>query len=151
VDHAKRLDLLSQIVLNMDVAVVGPAVEECLAAGIPASRILADGLSAGMRIVGEKFKSGEIYMPEVLVSCDVYYRGLETLRPHIRDAGAQRKGKLILGTIHGDIHTVGKDVAIPSSRPPATMSSTSAWTSPTPASSRPSASTTPISSASAPT
>ena len=112
-DHAKRLDLLSQIVLNMDVAVVGPAVEECLAAGIPASRILADGLSAGMRVVGEKFKSGEIYMPEVLVSCDVYYRGLETLRPHIRDAGAQRKGKLILGTIHGDIHTVGKDVAIP--------------------------------------
>jgi 5-methyltetrahydrofolate--homocysteine methyltransferase len=113
VDDTKRLEQLSQIVLDMDGAGVGPAVEDCLRSGIPASRILAEGLSSGMRMVGEKFKNGEIYMPEVLVSCDVYYKGLELVRPHIQGAEGQVKGKIILGTIHGDIHTVGKDVAVP--------------------------------------
>jgi len=76
--------------------------------------ILSAGLSAGMRRVGEKFKQGEIFMPEVLVCCDVYYRGLEILRPLIRHSGGGgARGKIILGTIHGDIHTVGKDVAAP--------------------------------------
>jgi 5-methyltetrahydrofolate--homocysteine methyltransferase len=77
-------------------------------------RIVTDGLSAGMRKVGEKFKTGEIYMPEVLVSCDVYYRGLEAVRPHIQPSDRKAaRGRIVLGTIHGDIHTVGKDVAVP--------------------------------------
>ncbi len=103
---------LAQMVIDMDVDGVAGAVRECLEAGLPASRILAEGLSAGMRRVGELFKGGEIYMPEVLVSCDVYYRGLEVVRPHIGD-GEGSRGRMVLGTIHGDIHTVGKDVAIP--------------------------------------
>lgn len=112
-DDTKQLEQLSRMVLEMDIAGVGVAVEECLASSIPASRILAEGLSAGMRTIGEKFKCGEVYMPEVVVACDVYYRGLEILRPHIQGVEGQIKGKMILGTIHGDIHTVGKDVAIP--------------------------------------
>ncbi len=112
-DHDERLARLAALVLEMDVGGVGRQIEECLAAGLPASRILAEGLSAGMREVGEKFRNGEIYMPEVLVSCDVYYQGLEAVRPLLRQEGPAGRGKMILGTIHGDIHTVGKDVAIP--------------------------------------
>jgi 5-methyltetrahydrofolate--homocysteine methyltransferase len=98
----------------MDVDGVGGIVDECLAAGLPPARVLAEGLSAGMRVVGEKFKNGEIYMPEVLVSCDVYYRGLEKLKPLIEtSSGSAPRGKMIIGTIYGDIHTVGKDVAVP--------------------------------------
>lgn len=105
---------LAECVLQMDVDGVRRNAEAGLAAGIPPGRLIADGLSAGMRKVGEKFKSGEIYMPEVLVSCDVYYKGLEALRPHLPPAGAgPRRGRMILGSIHGDIHTVGKDVAVP--------------------------------------
>ena len=109
----QALERLSALVLEMDVDGVAKAVEDCLGAGLPPPRILSEGLSAGMRMVGEKFKAGEIYMPEVLVSCDVYYRGLEILRPLIAAESAGNRGKLILGTIHGDIHTVGKDVAVP--------------------------------------
>lgn len=98
----------------MDIDSVSATIEACLAAGLPPEQILAEGLSAGMRTVGEKFKSGEIYMPEVLVSCDVYYRGLERLKPLIQSDGARgQRGKMIIGTIFGDIHTVGKDVAVP--------------------------------------
>jgi len=114
VEHSERLERLAEAVLGMDLEGVGPLVEDCLAAGLSPMEILSAGLSAGMRRVGEKFKQGEIFMPEVLVCCDVYYRGLEILRPLIRHSGGGgARGKIILGTIHGDIHTVGKDVAAP--------------------------------------
>ena len=113
-DSTDKLKRLAQAVVDMDTAGVAAGVEDCLAAGVAPSRILGEGLSAGMRQVGEKFKVGEIYMPEVLVSCDVYYKGLELVRPLIESAqGRGQRGKMILGTIHGDIHTVGKDVALP--------------------------------------
>lgn len=113
-ENAGKLQRLAQAVLELDLENVGPIVEDCLAAGLSPAAILSGGLSAGMRQVGEKFKQGEIFMPEVLVACDAYYRGLEILRPLIGRAGcAEARGKLIIGTIYGDIHTVGKDVAAP--------------------------------------
>jgi 5-methyltetrahydrofolate--homocysteine methyltransferase len=114
VEKAERLQKLAQAVLEMDVEGIVPLVEDSLAAGLSPVEILAEGLSAGMRQVGERFKQGEIFMPEVLVSCDVYYRGLEILRPLIRQTGGGPvRGKMIIGTIYGDIHSVGKDVAVP--------------------------------------
>jgi 5-methyltetrahydrofolate--homocysteine methyltransferase len=114
VEKAERLQKLAQAVLEMDVEGIVPLIEDSLAAGLSPVEILAEGLSAGMRQVGERFKQGEIFMPEVLVSCDVYYRGLEILRPLIRQTGGGPvRGKMIIGTIYGDIHSVGKDVAVP--------------------------------------
>ena len=113
-EKAERLQKLAQAVLEMDLEGIVPLVEDSLAAGLSPVEILAEGLSAGMRQVGERFKQGEIFMPEVLVSCDVYYRGLEILRPLIRQTGGGPvRGKMIIGTIYGDIHSVGKDVAVP--------------------------------------
>jgi len=114
VEKAERLQKLAQAVLEMDLEGIVPLVEDSLAAGLSPVEILAEGLSAGMRQLGERFKQGEIFMPEVLVSCDVYYRGLEILRPLIRQTGGGPvRGKMIIGTIYGDIHSVGKDVAVP--------------------------------------
>jgi 5-methyltetrahydrofolate--homocysteine methyltransferase len=114
VENSLKLERLARLVLGMDADGVTREVEECLRGSISPMHILTDGLSAGMRLVGEKFKKGEVYMPEVLVACDVYYKGLEAVRPHIQPSDLHGgRGKIILGTIHGDIHTVGKDVAIP--------------------------------------
>jgi len=113
-EHPEILGQLAQAVIDMDVEGIAAWMEAGLAAGLAPARLLAEGLSAGMRAVGEKFKNGEVYMPEVLVSCDVYYQGLEKLKPLLGSAGGRgQRGKMILGTIYGDIHTVGKDVAAP--------------------------------------
>ncbi len=113
-DPSAMLSHLAQSILDMDFNGIQGKTKECIDAGISAEKIISEGLSAGMRRVGVKFKNGEVYMPEVLVSCDVYYKGLELARPLLKPRDASlRRGKMILGTIHGDIHTVGKDVALP--------------------------------------
>jgi 5-methyltetrahydrofolate--homocysteine methyltransferase len=104
---------LADAVENLDSKGVRPLVEEALAAGLQPAAVLNDGLSAGMRRVGAKFNSGEMYMPEVLVACDVYFAGLEVVRPLLSADSAHQLGTMVLGNIHGDIHTVGKNVAIP--------------------------------------
>jgi 5-methyltetrahydrofolate--homocysteine methyltransferase len=108
------LEALAQAVLDLDVSRTERLSKEALAAGISPYRIIAEGLSVGMRIVGEKFKCAEVFIPEVLVACDAYYAGLSAVKPHLEAAErSQFIAKMVIGTIYGDIHTVGKDVAIP--------------------------------------
>ena len=109
-----RLNQLATAVLDMNVAGMAELVQAALAEELSPVDVVAEGLSRGMREVGVKFRDGEIFMPEVLVSCDAYYAGLKIVQPLIDAAGTDvTKGKIVLGTIHGDIHTVGKDVAVP--------------------------------------
>jgi methanogenic corrinoid protein MtbC1 len=105
---------LAEAVDNLDEEAGERLAREALDAGISPYQIIADGLSKGMQVVGAKFKAAEVYLPEVLVACDVYYAGLKIVRPHIKPGDRdQFLGTMIIGTIHGDVHTVGKDVAIP--------------------------------------
>jgi methanogenic corrinoid protein MtbC1 len=105
---------LSDAIVNLDRASVPSLVEEALAAGLSPYEVLANGLSKGMRRVGELFRANEVYIPEVLVACDAYYAGLNVVRPKIDRTEARNfLGTMVIGTIYGDVHTVGKDVAIP--------------------------------------
>ncbi len=113
-EKGEILRALADAVQKLDVAAGERLAKEALHAGIPPYEIIADGLSKGMQVIGEKFKCAEVYLPEVLVACDVYYAGLEVVRPHIKPSDRDRfEATMVIGTIHGDVHTVGKDVAIP--------------------------------------
>lgn len=108
------LEKLAQAVIQLDKKGAEALTQQALEAGLRPSQILTEGLSRGMQTVGEKFQRAEMFIPEVMVACDVYYAGLAVVRPYF-DAEDQARslGTLVIGTIHGDIHTVGKDVAIP--------------------------------------
>ena len=109
-----RYKQLHDAVLNMDIAGVPDLVKAGLAEDLRPADLLTRGLSAGMQTVGEQFRDGTVFMPEVLVACDAYYAGLQVLKPLLdADKYIIPKGKMVLGTIFGDIHTVGKDVAVP--------------------------------------
>jgi 5-methyltetrahydrofolate--homocysteine methyltransferase len=112
-DAETRFQQLADAVVNMETGRIPDLVRSCLAESLSPTDILTRGLSLGMRRVGEQFRDGCVFMPEVLVSCDAYYVGLKVLEPLLQAANGASKGKMILGTIHGDIHTVGKDVAVP--------------------------------------
>lgn len=89
---------------------VKAAVTKALEEGIPASEILEDGLLAGMDIIGQKFKNNEVFVPEVLVAARAMNRGVEILRPYLVEDGVDTKGTVILGTVKGDMHDIGKNL-----------------------------------------
>lgn len=89
---------------------VKAAVTKALEEGIPASKILEDGLLAGMDIIGQKFKNNEVFVPEVLVAARAMNRGVEILRPYLVEDGVETKGTVILGTVKGDMHDIGKNL-----------------------------------------
>ena len=86
-------------------------VKEALSQEIPAERILNNGLVEGMNIVGEKFKNNECFIPEVLVSAKAMTVGLEILKPSLADSNVKPRGKVVIGTIQGDLHDIGKNIA----------------------------------------
>ena len=90
---------------------VGPLVEQGLDAGLEPGEILDMGLTRGIREVGEQFRRGEVYLPEMLLSADAWEAGMDRLRPLMGGLRVQQtKGKVVIGTVKGDIHSLGKNI-----------------------------------------
>jgi methylmalonyl-CoA mutase cobalamin-binding domain/chain len=81
-----------------------------LGRGWTASKVLDDALVEGMRIVGIDFRDGILFVPEVLMSANAMKGGMGILRPLLAETGAQPIGKMIIGTVKGDIHDIGKNL-----------------------------------------
>ena len=87
---------------------VKACVQQAIDEGIPANEILEQGLLAGMNIIGQKFKNNEVFVPEVLIAA--MSKGIEILRPHLVADGVEEKGTVVLGTVKGDLHDIGKNL-----------------------------------------
>ena len=89
---------------------VKACVQQAIDEGIPANEILEQGLLAGMNIIGQKFKNNEVFVPEVLIAARAMSKGIEILRPHLVADGVEEKGTVVLGTVKGDLHDIGKNI-----------------------------------------
>ncbi|HEY7476646.1 MAG TPA: B12-binding domain-containing protein [Actinomycetota bacterium] len=78
--------------------------------GWPADRVLNEALVEGMRIVGIDFRDGILFVPEVLLAANAMKAGMEILRPLLAETGAERMGTVVIGTVKGDIHDIGKNL-----------------------------------------
>ncbi len=85
-------------------------IPQALDEGVPAQRILEEGLLSGMDIIGEKFRKNEVYIPEVMVAARAMNAGTELLKPFLAQSGMTAKGKVVLGTVKGDMHDIGKNL-----------------------------------------
>ena len=81
-----------------------------LGRGWDAQRVLNEALVEGMRIVGIDFRDGILFVPEVLLAANAMKAGMEVLRPLLAETGAQTIGKVVIGTVKGDIHDIGKNL-----------------------------------------
>ncbi len=81
-----------------------------LARGWTPYRVLTEALVEGMRIVGEDFRDGILFVPEVLLSANAMKAGMAILKPLLAETGAPRMGKMVIGTVKGDIHDIGKNL-----------------------------------------
>jgi corrinoid protein of di/trimethylamine methyltransferase len=85
-------------------------VQQALDEGIAPTDILNEGLLDGMGIIGEKFKNNEVYVPEVLIAARAMYAGMEIIRPILTETGVESIGKVVIGTVKGDLHDIGKNL-----------------------------------------
>jgi corrinoid protein of di/trimethylamine methyltransferase len=85
-------------------------VEEALSRGLAPYEVLTDGLVAGMDIVGVDFRDGVLFVPEVLMAAKAMKAGMALLRPLLAETGAPKVGKMVIGTVKGDIHDIGKNL-----------------------------------------
>jgi 5-methyltetrahydrofolate--homocysteine methyltransferase len=96
--------------INGKAPVVRELTEKALAAGESPQDVLNKGLVAGMAIVGEKFKNNEFYVPEVLIAARAMKSAMEVLRPKLAETGVKPKATVVIGTVQGDLHDIGKNL-----------------------------------------
>jgi 5-methyltetrahydrofolate--homocysteine methyltransferase len=101
---------LANALINGKDSLVKELTEKALAEGENPQDILNKGLVAGMSVVGEKFKNNEFYVPEVLIAARAMKKGMEVLRPRLVDAGVEPIAKVVIGTVRGDLHDIGKNL-----------------------------------------
>jgi 5-methyltetrahydrofolate--homocysteine methyltransferase len=87
-------------------------VKEALAEKVNAEKILKEGLIAGMNVIAQKFKANEVFVPEVLIAARAMKAGMGPLEPVLVKAGFQPIGKVLIGTVKGDLHDIGKNLVI---------------------------------------
>ena len=85
------------------------AVQEALDEGCEATAVL-DAMISAMDLVGEKFKNGEIFVPEMLIAAKAMKKGVEVLKPHLATGATGALGKVVIGTVAGDLHDIGKNL-----------------------------------------
>jgi corrinoid protein of di/trimethylamine methyltransferase len=89
---------------------VKEASQQALDEGYDALEMIMDGLAAGMEIVGDLYDRNEYFVPEVLMCADALYAGLDILRPHVPEKEGNVKAQVVIGSIQGDVHDIGKNL-----------------------------------------
>ena len=109
-DFTNTFNEISELLQKGKAKDIVTVVEKALGEGAAPADILEKGLMAGMNIVGGKFKRGEVFVPEVLISARAMNRASATLKPALTEAGVQAVGKAIICTVKGDLHDIGKNL-----------------------------------------
>ena len=104
-----KITEVAELVEKGKAKLVGAAVQGALDEGCDATEILNSMIDA-MAVVGEKFKNGEIFVPEMLVAARAMKKGVEVLKPHLATGATGSMGKLIIATVAGDLHDIGKNL-----------------------------------------
>jgi len=104
------LSALAENLINGKADAVKELTQKALDDGVSPGDVLNEGLIKGMNVVGERFKNNEFYVPEVLIAARAMHAGMDILKPALADSGVQPIGKILLGTVKGDLHDIGKNL-----------------------------------------
>ena len=106
----QELEKFAKFIETGDVEKVRSLTEELLAKGITPSRIVEEGVVPGMDVVGQKYESGEYFLPELFMAGEAAKVVTAIIKPYLKKEGAKALGTVVIGTVFGDVHNVGKDL-----------------------------------------
>ena len=112
-DEAREKEIfekLAEAVIEYDEDMAKEWAEIAIAEGVNAFKAIMDGLAAGMEHVGQLYDQQEYFVPELLMCADALYVGLDILKPHINKADVKEMGQVVIGTVQGDVHDIGKNI-----------------------------------------
>ncbi|MBC8246111.1 MAG: corrinoid protein [Deltaproteobacteria bacterium] len=104
------LDKLAEAVVEFEEDVAREWAQTALDEGMDAYEAIMQGLAAGMETVGDLYDQQEYFVPELLMSADALYAGLDILKPHIKEEDVKNMGQVVIGTVQGDVHDIGKNI-----------------------------------------
>ena len=104
------LEQISTAVIEGDLGEIADLTDDALDDGLSAEQILNEGLMPGMDHVGVEFKAGNMFVPEVLRSAKTMQNSMDILKPLLAEGGVKMVGKVLLGTVKGDLHDIGKNL-----------------------------------------
>lgn len=103
---------LRDAIVNLDIEGVKKAAQDALAAGVPAYKAVIEGMAKGMEVVGQKYEDGEYFLAELIMAGETAKEGMTVLEPHLKAGDIKSVGKIIIGTVRGDLHDIGKNVVV---------------------------------------
>lgn len=103
---------IREAIWNHDAGKVKSLTEKAVGDGLDPGVIVNEGLVGGMNQLGEKFKSGEVFIPEILVSARAMAAGMAVLKPLLLQAGIRERGTIVIGTVKDDLHDIGKNLVM---------------------------------------
>ena len=104
------LQSIFEAILEGDADQVQTNIQAALQAGIEPNLVLNEGMIAAMREVGARFEAGDFYVPEMLISARAMQGGMALLKPHLQQDDVKSSGKVVIGTVKGDLHDIGKNL-----------------------------------------
>ena len=107
---SRLYERISTAIIEGEAEKTAQLVQKALDQGLVAKEILDSGMVVGMGEVGVRFKAGDMFVPEVLMSADSMQAGLNVLRPRLVESGVKLIGKILMGTVNGDLHDIGKNL-----------------------------------------
>ena len=107
---AQMFNEIKESIISLDEQRAKKLTQEALAGGISPQDIISKGLMEGMIVIGEGFERHDLYLPELMLSGKVMQSALSILQPHLKENSVKSAGKVVLGTVEGDIHDIGKNI-----------------------------------------
>jgi 5-methyltetrahydrofolate--homocysteine methyltransferase len=107
---SQHIDAIKDFVIRGKKNDAAEAVRQALAAGTDAGLIMKDALVAAMAVVGQKYSSGEYFLPQMMIAARAMTEVIPLIKPHLVGAAAEKRGKAVIGTVQGDFHDIGKNI-----------------------------------------
>jgi len=111
-EKERILQALCDVVVTLDYAKIGEVTKSAIQAGIPAHEAVLQGLAKGMEIVGEKYETKEYFLSELIMAAEVMKEAMDILEPHLKAEKVPGAGTMVIGTVSGDLHDIGKNTVI---------------------------------------
>jgi 5-methyltetrahydrofolate--homocysteine methyltransferase len=109
-DKREILNEISEAVINFDASRAQELCRTALTMGIPPFKIIMEGMAKGMDLVSKRYENGDYYLSELVMAGETMKQALEIVEPHLKHEGVESSGTVVIGTVQGDLHDIGKHI-----------------------------------------